>query len=91
MLQVPQRALISQIQLFTMEEFQQAFKTMSNRKCQDENGITLELIKYGPEELHSTLLRLFNDMLKAGRTEESWRLILFRMLPKSGNLKEATN
>ena len=64
---------------------------MPNGKCADGNGITLEFIKYGPEELHSKLLSIFNQMLQEGKTDDSWRMTLFRMLPKSGDLTEATN
>ena len=33
-----------------------AMKKMSNKKAADDSGNTLELIKYGPEELHVHLL-----------------------------------
>ena len=76
---------------FTIDELQNTLKKMPNGKCADGNGITLEFIKYGPEELHSKLLSIFNQMLQEGKTDDSWRTTLFRMLPKSGDLTEATN
>ena len=87
----PRRDLIAELPPFTMEELRTALKKMSNGKCADETGITLEMIKYGPDELHYCVISLFNQMLQGGKTEDLWRRTLFRMLPKSGDLSEATN
>ena len=59
-------------------------KHMRNRRCADKEGITLEEIKYGPEELHVEVLLLFNKMIESGTTEGSWRNIMFHMIAKSG-------
>ena len=48
----PRRDLIAELPPFTMEELRIALKKMPNGKCSDETGITLEMIKYGPDELH---------------------------------------
>ena len=45
----PQRALLQQLRPFTIAELTDAMKKMCNKKATDDSGITLELIKYGPE------------------------------------------
>ena len=55
------------------------------------NGISLEMIKNGSPLLHNSLLLMFNDMLLHGRLDSTWHNTIFQMLPKSGDLKNASN
>ena len=43
------------------------------------------MFKYGNIELRACLLNIFNDILKSGCFDESWRATLFTMLPKMGD------
>ena len=55
------------------------------------NGITLEMIQHGSPLLHNSLLLMFTDMLSCGRLDNTWYNTIFIMLPKSGDLKNASN
>ena len=66
----PQRALLRQLRPFTIAELTDAMKKMSNKKAADDSGITLELIKYGPEEFHVHILLLYNEMISKGKTTD---------------------
>ena len=89
--EMPRKLDLTKFPIFSLNELKNAMKFMRNRRCADREGISLEEIKYGPEELHVEVLKLFNMMIQSGRTEESWRKIMFHMIAKSGDLTLATN
>ena len=60
----PRRDLIAELDPFTIEELWAALRKISNGKCADETGITLEMSKYEPDELHYCRISIFNQMLQ---------------------------
>ena len=76
---------------FTLKELQNALKHMSLNKCGDQDGIYFEMIKYGSERLHTIYLTLINTLISSGSTDDSWRHTLFTMIPKAGDLTQASN
>ena len=86
-----QREMISQIPVFTIDEFMEALKHMKNGKCADSEGVVVEMIKHGSDLLHQTILSMFNEMLRTGVFDNSWSETVFRMLPKSGDLTKPGN
>ena len=64
---------------------------MGNRRCADKQGLVVEMLKHGGEELHIKLLDLYNAVLDEGRSPLNWHCIVFSMLPKSGDLSQAGN
>ena len=50
----------------SMRDLTLALKKMKNRKSADEFGITVEMVKYGPEELREKILDLLNQMILDG-------------------------
>ena len=89
--EVPCREHLRQMQPFTLDELVLAIKKMSGRRCADSAGVVLEMIKYGSRRLHITSLDLYNDMLSRGFIDDSWRAVLFTMIPKSGDLSQPSN
>ena len=88
---MPRKEKLKEFIPFSLYELKLAMKHMRNRRCADKEGIILEEIKYGPEELHVEVLLLFNKMIESGTTEGSWRNIMFHMIAKSGDLSLTTN
>ena len=63
---------------------------MKNRKCAEQHGLLAELFEFGREELPTTLLEIYNEMLRTGCLEPRWHTF-FSMLLKSGDLSQAGN
>ena len=63
---------------------------MARGKCKDKNGICLEMIINGGDKLQKCMVHLYNDMLRTGTIESSWRETFFTLLPKK-DLSEANN
>ena len=76
---------------FQVSELKGALRRMANRKCADQHGIVVEVFKFGSNELHEALLGIYNTMLRTGCLEPRWQHTLFSMLPKSGDLSQASN
>ena len=89
--ELPCSASLSCLQHFSLQELTTALKTMSLNKCVDEEGICLEMLKYGTPATLNIYLKLVNDLIIRGRMEDSWRKSLFMMIPKTGDLTQATN
>ena len=64
---------------------------MSLNKCGDEGGIYFEMVKYSNERLHTIYLTFINALISTSSTDDSWRHTLFTMIPKVGDLTQATN
>ena len=65
-LQGPSRRFIKEMTKISMRDLTLALKKMKNRKSADEFGISLEMVKYGPEELREKILDLLNQMILDG-------------------------
>ena len=87
----PQRRFIREIAPFIVKELTLAMRKLNNGKAADGQGMTLELIKYGPPELHEKLITLYNEMLENGEIETTWRHTIFRMIEKKGDLEDPAN
>ena len=70
---------------FQLPELEYVLSQMPCNKATDATGVVVEMFKYGNIELRTCLLNIFNDMLKSGCFDESWRATLFTMLPKMGD------
>ena len=68
-----------------------ALKQMARGKCLDRAGVSLEMLLYGGEALHSCLLGYYNSMITTGEFDDSWKETLFVMLRKSGDLGDPAN
>ena len=78
--------VIGSITPILLRELQVALKQMSKGKCCDKASICLEMIAHGGMALHQCLVQLYNNILKTGQIESSWKETFFTMLPKSGDL-----
>ena len=79
------------VPLLSMGELDYVLNNMKSGRCADSDGLFAEMFKYASVETKHCLLDLFNDILKTGKVELSWRHSVFVMLPKSGNLSETNN
>ena len=82
---------IKSIPAFMMEELKLALKHMKQRKSPDKSGIVVELIQHAGESLLRKLLQTYNEILSSGVVPPKWHHTIFSMLPKSGDLKDASN
>ena len=76
---------------FTMDEIQHTLKKMKNRKSEDMAHIVIEMIKNAGVQFLTVLLDMINSILATGATPRNWHVIIFKMLPKSGDLSNANN
>ena len=76
---------------FTLRNLQNVLKRISLNKCGDQDGIYFEMIKYGSERLHTIYLKLINDLISGGSTDDSWRHTLFTMISKASSLTQANH
>ena len=61
---------------------EQPCKRLKLKKSPDETGLTAELLKAVPEEFLVQTPAAFNVILESGRIPDTWKLTIFRMLPK---------
>ena len=64
---------------------------MANLKAADEEGLCMEMFKYGSSRLKKELLKCFNSIFRTGEIDDSWTVAIFQMLPKTGNLNDVAN
>eukprot|EP00973_Karenia_brevis_P056382 7841618-Karenia_brevis.AAC.1 len=64
---------------------------MASNKAADSEDVTLEMIKYGSQRLHGTILSQYNKMLQDASFDISWYTTVFHMIPKAGNLSDTSN
>ena len=86
-----QPEVIRSISPILLSELTRALKQMSKGKCCDKASICLEMIAHGGMALHQCLVQLYNNILKTGQIESSWKETFFTMLPKSGDLGDPGN
>lgn len=82
---------IAEIPPFKMHEFQYALKFMRNRKGADKTNIVAEMIKHAGPRVHQVLLDMYNQILSSGCVPDNWHVTIFTMLPKNGDLSDASN
>ena len=76
---------------FDMSELRSALRAMRCRKGSDDCGIVAEMVKQASDGYLRKLLNIFNEMRRTADIDPMWRLTLFSMLPKSGDLSLAQN
>ena len=59
---------------FTISELRMALQTMHRRRTSDDNGIIVEMILDGNDDLRRAILDLFNHILSSDVLPESWLL-----------------
>ncbi len=69
---------------FTTEEISKAVKKLKNNKSSGIYDISAEMIKYGPEVIHSRIAEIFNNMAKTGEVPEEIIMGILVPLPKPG-------
>ena len=79
------------IPLFSPVELDQALKCMKKRRSPDMIGIVVELIQHAGDACHQKLLNMYNGIISTGLIPPDWHFTVFSMLPKSGNLEDASN
>ena len=82
---------IMTIPLFSSIEFDKALKRMKKRRSPDMTGIVVELIQHAGDACHEKLLNMYNGIISTGLIPPDWHSTAFSMLPKSGNLEDASN
>ena len=85
------RDLLKHLPKFSIGELKRALKAMRNRRCPDKNGVVVEMLQQASSFVHLHLLALYNRIICTGTIEDHWREVYFTMVPKSGDLTEATN
>ena len=68
---------LRQLPRFTNREFQIALKSMKLNRCSDQEGIYFEMVKFGGNRVHREYLRLVNELISNGKTDDAWRHSLF--------------
>lgn len=76
---------------FTCKEVKTCISSLKLNKKEGIDLILNEFIKYGSSILLTTLVKLFNKILKEGIFPESWNLSLLSSIYKSGDPVEPTN
>ena len=64
---------------------------MSNLRWADNDGLVIEIIKYGALSFHETNCKSFNDILYRGWIFDDWHRRIFQMLSKHGGLTQSGN
>ena len=82
---------IKNIRAFMMDELKSALKHMAKRRSPDKSGIVVVLIQHAGEPLLGKLLQTYNEIISSGVVPSKWHCTIFSMLPKSGDLKDASN
>jgi len=76
---------------FTCKEVKTSISSLKLNKKEGIDLILNEFIKYGSSILLTTLVKLFNKILKEGIFPESWNLSLLSSIYKSGDPMEPNN
>ena len=66
-------------------------KHTKKRRSPDTSGIVVELIQHAGTTFHEKLLNMYNGIISSGVVPLDWHSTVFSMLPKSGNLTDASN
>ena len=82
---------LKQLPDFTFDELIAAIRALKRGKACDKEGVVAEMVKHAPPCFHRRLLTCFNQMLADGETNAKWKHVFFTMMPKSGDLTQATN
>lgn len=73
---------------FTIDELKQALRKMRKGRCDDKDGINLEMFLHsGPEHLESLLVCLYNVLVQ-DTLPSSWRETFFSLLHKGGCVED---
>ena len=82
---------IREIPRFTIDELQEVLNKLKDRKVEDTSHIIIEMIKHAGLPFLEVLLQMYNSILETGNTPPNWHVIIFRMLPKNGDLTDVNN
>lgn len=74
-----------------MTDLTTAIKRLRNRRGSDMRHIVAEMIKYADAFVYQALLDAYNKILTDGTIPDDWHVTVFTMLPKHGNLNDASN
>ena len=88
--ELPQH-LLATIPKFSLDDLKNDLQKIANLRCADENGIVIEIIKHGSNQLKWHILCCFNRYLAVGEFDADWHQTDFTMLPKTSDLKQVWN
>src|SRR5277367_5522719 len=72
-------------------EVQYAIKQMKNNKAPGDDGIVIDIIKEGGQELYHHIAKLFTNCLSKHKTPEAWDNAIIILLHKKGDIKDINN
>ena len=75
----------------TLDELSHALKQMKNNKAPGEDGIVIDVIKEGADEINKHIVNLFNMCLQKRETPKEWNNALIILLHKKGDVKDISN
>ena len=77
---------IRSIPRFSIEELNDALAKLSNLRCEDDDGVVAEMLKYANDKLKEELLRNSNEILEAGIIPDEWHTNIFRIFFEFSNI-----
>ena len=83
--------LIGQMPAIELNELDRALKGLRRGKCADKDGTLLEMFACGGPLLKDRLLGFLNDVLLSGAVPPSWKELVFALVPKGGDARDANN
>lgn len=75
----------------TLEDIKNAARNLKNRKAPGPDNISNELLKYGDEQLHEEITKLFNKIIRSGRIPNNWKLSTTIPIYKKGEKSKPEN
>ena len=75
----------------SVEEIKAALKDLKNGKAPGEDGIPIEAIKEGGDELLTVIANMFNKCLEESRIPDSWNNAVVIVLHKKGDITKLGN
>lgn len=75
----------------TTSEVKTALSEMKNNKSPGDDGVVIEAIKLGGNEIIQTLAKLFTECIYQGTTPSHWNNAVIVLLHKKGDITELTN
>ena len=79
------------VDLIELTELKSALSALATGKSCDEHGLVVELLQSANDEFLILLLDQYNNILTRRVIDEEWLSVVFKMLPKHGDLQNQSN